>query len=71
MKLQPWGEEVRTLMWVLLFSLLALSLVPGQDYHITQGFDPRKNCLANKGPELFPKSANPDEDCGPFGQCWP
>ena len=48
------GGEVRTVMWVLLLSLLALSLVPG---HITQGFDPRKNCLANKGPELFPKSA--------------
>ena len=58
-------------MWILLLSLLALSLVSGHDHHIMQGFNARKNCLADKGPELVSKAGNPDEDCGPFGLRWP
>jgi len=60
------GVGVRALMRVLLLSLLVLSLVSGHDHHTIQSFNVRKNCLADKGPELVPKPVNPDEDCSPF-----
>jgi len=58
------GVEMCALMWVLLLSFLALSLVSGHDYRITQGSNVRKNCLADKGPELGPEPDDPDKDFG-------
>jgi len=42
------GVEVRALMRVLRLPFLALSLISGHDYHVTQNFNVRKNCLADK-----------------------
>lgn len=58
-------------MWDLLLSFLALSLVSGNDYRITQDINMRKNYLADQGAKLVSKPSSPDEDCSPFELHWP
>ena len=66
---EPWGGGVCTDDWVLLvLPFLALSLVSGHDYRITQGSNVRKNCLADKGPKLDPKPATLTKGCASHGR---
>ncbi|KAL4072082.1 extracellular elastinolytic metallo proteinase [Scleroderma citrinum] len=62
----PWGGGVRSNVGLLLSSFLLLS----DFYRLMQGFEVDKKCHGNKHPAK-PAPGNPDEDCGPFGWCWP